>query len=157
MSPSCFLLWLLFHVLYTRLHIAKQVSIKMSVYEDNHIRAHSPSVCALYAHFFLSIFAIMEAAVRLMAHLSILLVLGAMYYFVYCLSCGKSTISQHQCLAHHIRMYGLYSALLCGSIWNLGNFCLDKLLSFNTSYSLLLYYFSFSVVSSNVCFLPCGV
>jgi hypothetical protein len=83
-------------------------------------RNNRPSVCGLYLHFFLSLLALMECSLRLLIHFFMLLVMGLLYYIVYCVSCGEWVTYSNACVAHHSSMYGLYSGLLCGIIGNLG-------------------------------------
>jgi hypothetical protein len=100
--------------------LAKEVRSNMTASEVANRHSHRPSICGLYLHFFVSIFAVLECLIRLLVHVLILLVLGLTYYLVYCLTCGRSTAEFMLCIAHHSAMYGIYSGLLCGLMANIG-------------------------------------
>lgn len=76
-----------------------------------------PSVCALYLHFFLSIFALIESIVRVLIHALILLVAMLGYYIILCLTCGK--FEGGVFIQHHLRMYFMYWSLFFAIIGNI--------------------------------------
>ena len=91
----------------------------MNNYESAHAKQYEPSVCALYLHWFLSIPALMDCAIRLTCHAFLLLFMALTYYIIYCIMCGKHQAQQNGCFDHQFKMYGLYSGLLCGVLSNL--------------------------------------
>ena len=75
------------------------------------------SVCSLYLHFILSIFALIESFLRYIIHLVILLIVCLLYYIIVCFSCGKGNIG-HGCFVQHSRMVALYNTLICATLGN---------------------------------------
>lgn len=96
--------------------LAHAVTTKMREVE-NQSRQHEMSCCALYCHWFLSLFALAEASIRLMLHLSIVLIFFLGYYVVYCLSCGKANVGMMK--GHQLTRCSLYSGLMFAMIGNL--------------------------------------
>ena len=99
--------------------IGSEVCAKMTARENANRHANRMSVCGLYAHFFLSLFAVMECSFHLMIHLFLLVIMGLGYYVILCVSCGEWSAYSLGCFAQHTTMYGLYSGLLCGLLANI--------------------------------------
>lgn len=99
--------------------IGSEVCAKMTAKENANRNANRLSVCGMYAHFFLSLVAVLECIVHLMIHLLLLAIMGLGYYIILCVSCGEWSAYSLGCLAHHTSMYGLYSGLLCGLLANI--------------------------------------
>ena len=106
------------NVLTCRRRIAEDVRTKMSSYERAHIV--EPSVCALYLHFFLSLFAFAECCLFLALIFSFLVILLLLYYVIICVSCGKWKVSTNDLLARISKVYAIYSGFFCVIIGNIG-------------------------------------
>jgi hypothetical protein len=74
-------------------------------------------ICQLYAHFFLSILALMEVSFRLMIQIVILVGHALLYYVIMCLACGKMQ-DLGWSYSHQLHMYSFYSYIMCGIAGN---------------------------------------
>ena len=70
--------------------LSHTVSVRMTQTEEETYRASDPSVCALYLHFVLSLFGIIECVIRLVFVLLFLFTWFLIYYLIQCFSCGKN-------------------------------------------------------------------
>jgi hypothetical protein len=89
----------------------------MLAYEKT--RQPEPSVCALYFHFFLSLFALVECCLFLGLLAGAIIALCACYYFIICASCGKWVVPLNDILAALGKLYAIYSSFLCIILGNM--------------------------------------
>lgn len=75
----------------------------------------------LYAHWFLTVLAMFETCARAAVHGFIALIFCALFYFIYCLSCGKTKFfSTFTAFGYHnLKMCSLYAGLVCSLIGNI--------------------------------------
>ena len=94
--------------------LVQTISSQMTQAEDaayNH-----PSVCALYLHFILSFFGVIECALRLVFIVLFLSIWFVVYYIIQCVSCGKN---QDMSTSYYLTAFWLYIGILSGLVGNL--------------------------------------
>lgn len=84
---------------------------------ENNSKNNEITCISLYCHWFLSLIVLMEASIRLMIHLTIVLVFFICYYLIYCLSCGKANIGMMK--GHQLSRCSLYSGLIFAMLGNI--------------------------------------
>ena len=89
--------------------------VRMDAYESR--RRSEISVAALYCHFFLSVFAMIECLLRIMLHCLVGFIGFLGFYVLLCLSCGKAKIGP--LLAYQGQLAGNYLFFLWGVLGNL--------------------------------------
>lgn len=99
-----------------RVQLAVQVRQRMNR-ADNVQKQSEQSCCDLYAHWFVSLLALCESAARLTVHSAIVGVVLILYYVIYCLSCGKVSVSN--VMGHQMSRCSLYSGLLFAMLGNI--------------------------------------
>jgi hypothetical protein len=98
--------------------LAHAVAQKQAQAEQAAYLAAEPSVCGLYAHFFLSLLGVVECTFRIMIIVVFLLSWFVVYYIIQCLSCGKNKdISMST--SYYVGAFWLYVGISCGLIGNL--------------------------------------
>lgn len=98
--------------------LAQTVSSHMTQTEEEAYRISDPTVCTLYLHFVLSLFGIIECALRLVFILLFLFTWFVIYYLIQCFSCGKNQdISMST--PYYLTAFWLYLGILCGLLGNL--------------------------------------
>ena len=98
--------------------LSHTVSVRMTQAEEEAYRASDPSVCALYLHFLLSLFGIIECAIRLVFILLFLFSWFVIYYLIQCFSCGKNR-DVSMSTPYYVTAFWLYLGILCGLLGNL--------------------------------------
>jgi hypothetical protein len=103
----------------------------MNAFESSYRKQHDSSVCALYAHWFMSVLAFAECTARYAIHLFGIVAMSVLYYVFVCITCGKSTASIRTVMDSQFRLFGLYWGLSCAIFWNIGMACIQCLLVFH--------------------------
>jgi hypothetical protein len=96
--------------------LAGDVRRRMQQHESQ-VKTKEQTCIGLYAHWFLSLFALFECALRLMVHGLIVALWVVLYYIVYCVSCGKAEVND--VMTHQMSRCSLYSGLFFSMIGNL--------------------------------------
>jgi hypothetical protein len=85
--------------------------------EEDKATEEEQTCVALYAHWFVSLLGLAEGCARLLVHLFIVGLACLLYYAVYCLSCGKTSLNVT--LAFQMSRCSLYAGLVMAMLGNL--------------------------------------
>jgi len=85
--------------------------------EEGRLSEEEQTCVALYAHWFVSLLGLAEASLRLLVHLLIVGLALLLYYLIYCLSCGKSSLGVT--LTFQMSRCSLYAGLCMAMLGNL--------------------------------------